>query len=331
MLSKFRMAAIALLAAVSVVLATESPAFAATAPPGEWTNYQPETINGGTVNLTLTGTIAEARSYRTGTLMRVWRANDDTGNIWLSINGSPALTANGARSYNSPQIVPFGDDAWMVVHTGVDNHIYWGVYAFNNDGSLGFDGWHQISGQTTSLTPSVTAMGINHQYQVYMAYHAADGLNMWGTFYNGAGWQPPQNMGGQTYHSPAVTWNQAANRLYAVHTGTDNQVYYAYQPYGGHWTGWGGVGGVINGPPAIAASSTGNMQVAGRAFDNRLWFTQIDVTATTQSGWTQDYDTISVGWAPYLVAIGAAIYVLATAANDHRAWYKQSFSGSRNW
>ncbi|GII59616.1 hypothetical protein Pth03_80050 [Planotetraspora thailandica] len=324
---KWRSAAIALVAAFSVLVATEAPALASSVP-GESGTWQVEHVNGRQV-LYATGTIAEARNN--GRLLRVWRANDNTGYLWAAWdNSGQAYRLDGAASWASPTITPWGNNGFAIVHTGTDGRIYWATY---ND-QLQWSGWHAINGQTTQLTapPSVTQVGAGSQ-QLYMVYRSGSDFGMWGSFFDGTYWQNAQNLGGSTYQWPAVTWNQSTHRLYAVHTGTDDQVYMQWQEYGGTWHGWFSVGGYINGATAIAATSTGNMQVAGRDGSNHIWYREFNPYGYPLRDWS--YETASgyqaymrAAWPVFLSVAGSVIYTILTENTGHIGYYKQSYNGN---
>lgn len=321
--------AVALVMALSVVFTTGTPAFAATSPPGEEQDYQPERFDGDS-QLTAAGAVAEARTLGRGNLLRAWRAGDGGNNLWFTIGDNlSAFQIDGAQSQSAPTVVPFGFSQWAIFHRGLNNHIYYGFL----DESLRWSGWREVFGQTTTVTPSVTQLGPDHAYDLYMVYRGASTREVYGTYYNGF-WRDPVHLGGITNHSPSVTWNQSSNlgrgALWALHTGTDGHVYMNTQNYGGNWLSWQNMGGVLNGPPAMAASSTGNMQMAGRAPDNHVWYQEVNNQGGHASGWTRDADTVTVGWSPFLVAVGAVIYTIVTASNDRRVWFKQSFNGN-NW
>ncbi|GII56580.1 hypothetical protein Pth03_49690 [Planotetraspora thailandica] len=320
---KWRLAAIAILAAFSVLIVTGTPASAANAP-GEWDYWRAETVN-GSQHLYAAGTIAEARNG-SGRLLRVWRANDDTGYLWAAWdNSGQAYRLDGAYSWASPTVVRWGNNGFALFHTGTDGRIYWATY----DESLNWSGWHAISGQTTQLsTPvSVTQVGTGSR-ELYMVYRSGSDFGMWGSFFNGGNWQNAQNLGGRTYFWPTVTWNQSTHRLYAGHTGQDGHVYLQWQEYGGTWHGWFSVGGDVNGAPTIATSSTGNMQVAGRDWDSFVWYREFNAYGYPLRDWTQDPAFLRAAWPVFLSVAGAVIYSIATTSDRHDGFYKQSFSGS---
>lgn len=254
-----------------MVFAINGEAFAATSPPREDQNYQAEVYDGG-FPLTSAGTIAEARTLNGGQLLRAWRAADSSNNLWFSVGYNlNAFELQGAQSANSPAVAPYGYDSWVIVHRGLDNNIYYGILRNSDDGQLPWSGWVSIPSQTTSLTPGITQLGSQHPYNLYMVYRSADNQAMWGTFFGGGTRQRPEYMpeymGGATDHSPAVTWNSHTNNgggaLFATHTGADGHVYLNQQNYGGNWIGWFFLEGQLISGPAIAASDTGNMQLAG--------------------------------------------------------------------
>jgi hypothetical protein len=330
----WRVALVAVVAAFAVLFAVDGAAFAATNPPGEEQHFQPEVYD-GSQPVTSSGTIAEARTLGSGQqLLRTWRGADDSNNIWFSVGYNlNAFRLDNARSESSPTVVPYGTNGWAVFHRGMDNHLYYGFLTYSSDGALPWTGWREVPGQQTSLTPGVTQLGGSHPYQLYMVYRSANGQDIWGTYYDGSNWQRAEYMGGATDHTPSVTWNPVSDNgngaLFAAHTGTDGHVYMSQENYGGNWIGWFNMQGQLISGPALAASSTGRMQMAGRAPDNHIWYQEVDEGGGSATGWTQDFDGIEVGWAPFLVAVGSIIYTVATASSNLRGWYKTSYDGGR--
>jgi hypothetical protein len=316
---KWRSAAIALLAAFSVVFASQGQAFAVS---GEWDYYNPEIVNGNQ-QLYATGTPAEARNN--GNLISVWRSNDDQGAIWFARNNGPAVRFSG-QTWDSPTVVAWGDNGFAVFHTGQDNHIY---YTTSSDGGVNWSFWYPVPGQTTPYTVSVTQLGAG-SHELYMVYHSASDTGMWGTWFDGYNWHAAQNMGGSTYHSPAVSFNPVTHQIVAVHTGTDSQVYMNYQDYGaGTWRNWSSIGGTINGAPSIASSSTGGMLVAGTAYNGRVWSRTFNPWGYPTSDWSLDpVVNAYTGWAVFLAVNAASIYLMMTNLYTHGVYYKQAYNGN---
>lgn len=107
----------------------------------------------------------------------------------------------------------------------------------------------------------------------------------------------------------------------AFHAGVDGRIYWAILPYGNP-------GNPDNGDePAIASLPNGNMQIAIRHhFDNSIYLGEMYNRGTSFlfSGWTQESQHWRSNYAPFLSAVGAAIYIIITGL-DRTAYWKPSF------
>src|ERR1700719_4622706 len=116
---RWRLALMAVLAALAVSVAFAGPAFAAE--PGESGTWNEEYV--GSQPLAARGHMTEARNGQ-GDLLQVWRG--ETNNIvWLSFdNGQPFQFYNpdgtSTATNVSPTVVPYGSNNFMVFHTGTD-------------------------------------------------------------------------------------------------------------------------------------------------------------------------------------------------------------------
>ncbi|WP_327365255.1 hypothetical protein [Streptomyces sp. NBC_01217] len=242
----------------------------------------------------------------------------DDGSIRVSYNsGIDHEVLPGARTYASVAVVAFGD-GFALFHTATDGAILWtpltaGGWPFETS-------WRVVPNQRTSPANavSVTSLGGTH---LYMSYRGGDTGRIMGTYYNpsNSAWTVHTVIGGdsESYSSPAITYNEANNRLYVVHRGTNNRVYLSWQAYGtGVWSGWRDLGGDIRSGLSIAALANGHMMVAGTAPDDRVWYHRLtsDGYTLNNGNWEQEStNTRVIGQGPALVAGGAheAIYLLA--------------------
>jgi len=320
---RWRLAAVAALTALAVSVALAGPAFAAE--PGESGNWQNEWAD---QDVTTQGTMSEAYNGREH--LDAWRG--DTNNIvWMSLdNGSPFNLPNpdGTRTatYVSPTVVPYGQSSWMVLHTGVDNNIYYAI--FNNNYTWS-GSWTAVPYQSTTMTVSVTQLGSGSN-QLYMVYRSSIDDRIWGTFYDGYGWQGAQNIGeGNSPAAPSVTYNAVTGRLYAVARGEDNQVWMAssYDNHGNSWGSWQGQGGSTFVQPTIAATASGNMLVSYvDEYSHSPFYRSYNQYGSPNGDWSQDITGWETSYAVALSVIGYTVFAVLTGGGDYAYW-KQAYNG----
>jgi hypothetical protein len=207
--------------------------------PGE--TYTPQHDHVGGSELQCQGTYSEARNG--GHLLLVWRGwlenvNSGASPVWMSLDNGTPFTIGETETFVSPQVVPWGPDAFLVFHTGVDGNIWFTpVYADgSNSGTC-----YSVPGNTTNLAVSLAQMG-NDSYNVYMVYRGVgNDLRVWGTWFGGPnGWSTPENIsGGMANSAPAVVMNNVSNQLFVTAQGTDNKLWITNQTLGAKgWIGW---------------------------------------------------------------------------------------------
>jgi hypothetical protein len=316
---RWRLALVAVLAALAVSVTVAGPAFAAE--PGEADYWNAEYVGGQ--QLDVRGHIGEARNG--GNLLQVWRGATNNA-VWLSLNNGNPFTLGTTATYVSPTVVPFSSNAFMVIHTGTDGNIYDTVVY--DDGS--WDGtWLQVPGQSTNNAVSATQIGTGTS-NILMMYRGASNQNVYSTLYLGsvgAGWQPAEWVsGGTTFASPGVTYNPVSGNVYAVVRGLDNQVW-MNSIVNGQWGSWTGQGVYTYNPPEIAASQSGNMLVSAVGQSSNVpWYRAYDQNGNATAYWSNDITGWQTIYAVGLSVLGSAIYAILTGQNGY-VYYKQAYNG----
>lgn len=322
---RWRLALIAVLTALAVSVAFTGEAFAQEGEAGSWNE---EYV--GSDQLALRGTISEARNG--GELLQAWRGA--TNNIvWLSRDNESAFElrnpdGSSTATYVSPTVVPYGQNSFMVFHTGTNGVIYYTqVNPANSTWSLQ---WYPVPNQASNMTVSVAQLGPGSN-QLYMVYRGVNSDQVWGTLYDGYGWQGAQNIGGgRSPSAPSVTYNYRTGGLFAAVRGNDNQVWMsASGNRGSGWSEWWANGGYTYVSPAIVANGETGLMLLGEVDENtyRPNYRVYASNGSAISDWSQDITGWQTVEAVQLVAVGAAMYVLMTGLNGW-SYYKQAFYGS---
>jgi hypothetical protein len=269
-----KLSAVVFLIALAAV-ATATPSFAQL--PGESSTYASEQV-GGTF-LTLQNTYSEARND--GGLLAVWRG-ENNNQVWMSLNNGTPFTIGGTVTFQSPTVAPWGEDGFMVFHTG-DNGNIWYTPVFGDGSNNGT--WTAVPGNFTNLPVSVAQMGTNSN-NLFLVYRGlGNDLRVWGTWYNFSSnsWAGANNIGGgSANNAPGVTMNNATNQLIVTAQGTDNQLWMTHQALGASsWSGWARMGVFTGNTPHSAACANGNMVVSILDGNNHPEFAKFDGFATS--------------------------------------------------
>jgi hypothetical protein len=304
--------------ALSVVLA--GPAVAVE--PGESDEYIQENV--GNQELDLRGTLGEARNTQ-GDLLQVWRGADNN-NVWMSLDNGNPFTLGTTATYSSPTVVPYGQSSFMVLHVGTNGFIYYAIV--NTDYS--WTPWTWVPYQTTNMAVSVTQLGENSN-QLYMVYHSSGSDNrVWGTYYDGYGWQGAQQLAeGTSPSAPSVTYNPGSG-LWAVARGMDNRIWMSYSNSNGRqwndWTPQGGGDTTLS--PTIAASGETNQMLVTYVDSNTfrpVYQTYSQWGAPTNDPWSPDITNWQTIYSVGVSVVGAVMYALFTGLNGG-GYYKQLYS-----
>ncbi|NMO53374.1 hypothetical protein HH310_19545 [Actinoplanes sp. TBRC 11911] len=275
------------------------------------------------------GTVAFAvqDAYDNGPSAQIWRADNPTGSMLISINNGTPFTLPGSSAY-SPVIAPAANNRWLIAHTGGGGQIYWGWYG-PNPGQ--FTGWAPARGFTASGPPAITQ--IRNDSRAFMVWRASDGgNNVWGSYFDGSAWalaQEPGEWVGQTNDSPSVAYNDASDVIYVAHRGTNGHVYYTGQPYGDrYWGPWQDANTPYNWPstgsPSIAEiPDSYNMEIATRDDENTLQFIQVTPNGVAGARWIRDDEGWQTPYNVYITRVHDVIWAFLTGRDGHWGYVKQ--------
>ena len=284
--------------------------------PGESSSYTSEQV--GDAPLSLQNTYSEARNG--GGLLTVWRG-ETNNQVWLSLNNGTPFTIGGTVTFESPTVAPWGEDGFMVFHTGDDGNI-WYTPVFGDGENSGT--WTAVPGNFTNMSVSVAQMGTNSN-NLYMVYRGlGSDLRVWGTWYNFSSntWAPAENIsGGSGNSSPGVSMNNVSNRLTVTVGGTDNQLWMTSQTLGAAaWNSWTPMGVSTYDTPHSVACANGNMVFSIRDINSHPEFAKFNAWGDQQTGFSVDTTGFQSDWAVQLTANGNTAYSLITGFNNGGYW-----------
>jgi hypothetical protein len=292
------------------VVATATQSFAQiTTGSGETGAWTREIVGGGTP-LNLQGLYSEARNA--GHLLSVWRGATNN-QVWMSLDNHTPFTIGGTVTFQSPTVAPFGNDSFMVFHTG-DNGEIWYTQVFGDGHNSGT--WTAVPGNFTNLPVSVAQMGTNSN-NLYLVYRGlGNDLRVWGTWYDGQTntWAGADNIsGGSANNAPGVSMNDATNQLTVTVQGTDNQLWMTHQALGAPaWNSWLPKGAFTENTPHSTACANGNMVVSIIDGNSNPEFAKFDGFGNQQSGWVVASEfPINFDSGIQLTANGNSVYALA--------------------
>jgi hypothetical protein len=289
--------------------------------PGEVSSLNAENVGGG---LFLQGTYSEARNG--GGLLSVWRGATNN-QVWMSLNNGTPFTIGGTVTFQSPTVAPWGEDGFMVFHTGDDGNI-WYTPVFGDGENSGT--WTAVPGNFTNLPVSVAQMGPNSN-NLFLVYRGlGNDLRVWGTWYNFSSnsWAGADNIsGGLANNAPGISMNNATNQLIVTAQGTDNQLWMTHQALGASaWNGWARMGVTTENTPHSAACANGNMVVSILDGNGNPEYAKFDGFGNPQSSWS--VDTLLRTPSPVqLTANGNTLYALMTltANNEQQGVWQQIY------
>ena len=231
--------------------------------------------------------------------------------IYRAVDGY--ATIGGTVTFQSPTVAPWGEDGFMVFHTG-DNGDIWYTPVFGDGANSGT--WTAVPGNFTNLPVSVAQMGPNSN-NLYLVYRGlGNDLRVWGTWYNFSTntWANADNIsGGLANNAPGVSMNNATNQLTVTAQGTDNQLWMTHQTLGASgWNGWARMGVFTENTPHSAACANGNMVVSILNGNGNPEFAKFDGFGNQQSAWFVDSEFPTTFASPVqLTANGNNVYALA--------------------
>ncbi|MFF4903036.1 hypothetical protein [Streptomyces sp. NPDC001068] len=322
---RWRLAAVVILTAVSVLLFSSS-AYAGQV--GESSQWAKEGVSAGS-------DMTEARDPA-GNAVEVWRGADNF-NIYIRVNGFAPVALSNAQTHVTPQVI-YANGNFIIFHTGVEGNVYYTFMELRWPSTGGVvyvtSGWIQVpNGVRTTDARSVSATTTPDG--MYLAFRSATNNDLYGAFFNGVTgqWESPSRISvAESESSPAVAYSSRNRRLVLAYRSLDNRVFVRYAAYGGN--AWSDsavlVGGETGDPytyaqPALAMGTDGTGQVAMRVGDSdQILLNTITDTGVGQ-GWTWDIGGFIAWFAPTLVRYAAGYYLIATA-DDGSVWWKKSRS-----
>ena len=256
----------------------------------------------------------------------MWRGADNN-QVWMSLNNGRPFTIGGTVTFQSPTVAPWGEDGFMVFHTG-DNGDIWYTPVFGDGHNSGT--WTAVPGNFTNLSVSVAQMGTNSN-NLYLVYRGlGNDLRVWGTWYDFSTntWAKAENIsGGSANNAPGVSMNNATNQLTVTVQGTDNQLWLTHQTLGASaWNSWIPKGAFTANTPHSAACANGNMVVSILDGSGNPEYAKFDGFGNQQSGWS--VDTLLRTPSPVqLTANGNTLYSLMTltANNEQQGVWQQIY------
>ncbi|WP_158791376.1 hypothetical protein [Granulicella sp. L60] len=313
--------------AVLILVASSTKAFATF--PGESSKWNQENVNGQT--LQTLSQYSEARTVGSFTLIRMWRGESDD-QVWFSFgNGPSAAIGNfnlgSTRTYLAPVIVPYGQNSYMALHVGTDDHIYYAMIYLNNSGEYqswtGY--WTVISGQTTPYPVSAVQYNVNCGC-IYLVYAGYNNLNVYGMWFDGSTWHDGGSISnGQIYGWPSVTYNPIVNSLTIVGMGTNSVVWVTSQLIGASsWPDWSSTGLYTLYSPTIATDNVGNFIIGGTQSNTIPWYALFDEDFNFES-----YEADPTNWRtnnPVTIATNGYLMYALIIGLDHVANWRQLFN-----
>jgi hypothetical protein len=293
--------------------------------------WVPDQEGGQAIRTAGTAAYAELPDRTSG---QIWRADNGTGSMLISINHGPRVTLPGNSDF-SPVIAPTPGGGFMIAHLGQDHRIYYGYYY--GSGSSQFTGWRP-TGTAADGPPSITQIGdTSNYYMVWRGNSPGRPDGVWGSYFDSAigNWGPAQQVGATpalTYDSPSVTWNQSTNTIHVAHTGipsatpTSQSVFISVQAYGSStWSPWRSVGAPrpyygAEGSPTLASTSGSNVEVGVRDIDGYFYYLQY--APTTTGSWYHDDENWQTPYNVYLARVQNVIWAIMTGQN-HQVYIKQ--------
>jgi hypothetical protein len=331
--NRWRLSLVTIATALAMAITLSGPfagrALASSSQPGEWPYWVGEQAGGN--NLYTSSTYSEARDTY-GNLLQVWRADDNTGKVWLAYNNGSPFTLGNTQTNVAPSVVPYGPSSWFVFHVGTNNNIYY-TEVYDTPSGVTWDGnWFNIPYQTTTNQVAPVQLGYGST-QLYVAYRSSSHCGcgpdnvIWGTKYNFA-WSGAIDTGGRSYDGPAATYNPVSGTVYIAATGTDWDVWTSQNGMTANGT-WYPLDVTSYMTPAIASCANGYMLVNYIDSSNHPWYRRYNSGAYPVNSFTQDV----TGWqTPTNVSLsvvnassGGSVYAELTGYNG-QAYYKQAMT-----
>jgi hypothetical protein len=200
-----------------------------------------------------------------------------TGTYGSSVTLSPADWGCGCiATFKTPPATS------CLVVRGEDDSIWYRIY---NSTSASWNDWNSLPTGTTIDSPAAAVVSNT----LYVVVRGMDGASLWFSSVNltsssFSGWT---QLSGSTPSAPTLTSNGTALALFVQ--GEDNGIWYCvYTIATQTWTSWSELPSGTT-PDSPAASLVGNelYVVVGGMDGASLWFSSVNLTSSSFSGWTQ--------------------------------------------
>jgi hypothetical protein len=218
------------------------------------TTFNHETV--AFANLQTNSTYSEARTPGGQYLVRAWRGTDNT--VFLSVQGGPAFILGNTQTLYAPEIVWVTQNQFMVLHTGMDERMYFTFFAAD---TLLYSGWQALPGLLALGPVSAVHIDLGGVDWEYATYRGTNN-RVYGAVYDAGSWK---NLGqisnGSTLAGPSIGYNDITNEMYIVAEGLDHSLQATFQhfePLSELWSApWSSLGQQIITTPGIAPSGNG--------------------------------------------------------------------------
>jgi hypothetical protein len=221
----------------------------------------------GRITLKTQNTIGEARSEDGKHLLRAWRADDNTNNVWMALDGGSAFQINPGttRTFFSPTVTTT-NDRFIVFHTGDDGNIYAAAVSSTNAADTSGT-WEKITLPAGHLADGpIDAVEVpGSPSRVVLVYHVDDGRDdLFYTVITDSGSTAFKSIaGGAGLSSPSIAFDPANNKIVAVLQGEDSRLWKStYDPDTDTWDFWTSNGETCKGRPTIAVNQAGTIMIA---------------------------------------------------------------------
>jgi hypothetical protein len=247
----------------------------------------------------------------------------------MSLDNGSAFTIGGTVTYVDPTVVAWGEDGFMVFHTGDTGSIFYTpVFGDGNHSDI----WTSVPGNFTNLPVSVAQMGTGSS-NLYLVYRGlGNDLRVWGTWYDFSSnsWSGAEQInGGLANTAPGVSMNYLTNQLFVTAQGTDNQLWITHQELGApSWNNWSPMGVYTTGSPYSIACANGNMAFSILDSNSHPEFAKFDGYGNQKTGWTED-SFANTSSPARLTANGNNVYAtmgLFLDNSSNRAYWQQLYN-----
>ena len=241
-------------------------------------------------------TIGEARIGNH--LLRAWRADDATRNVWMALDGGTAFQIDPGRTHTSfsPVVttaVSTSFSNFIVMHRGDDGNI-WIAAVSSTSAANNSLVWSPIAlplgGSADGTFDAVELPGSGSTSRILLVYHVDDGND--DLFYailtsSRESLDFKSIAGGTGLSSPSIAFDPATNKVVAVLQGEDSRLWKStYHPDTDTWDFWTSTRDISKGRPTIAVNQAGTIMIA--RVDGSIFWAAFNSSFSQISGWDDE-------------------------------------------